>query len=108
MRYWPLPSVTTARAPSMSAGLDASTVAPGNTPPEVSLTTPVMDAWAYAAAGTTASHVSTTDASRRYGLRFTLTSCASRTPLNADIGHWAPPISRRERRELQHLLTVCS
>src|SRR6187431_2082955 len=76
MRYWPLPSVTTALAPSISAGLDASTVTPGSTPPEVSLTTPVIDAWAYAAAGTTASHVSTTAASRRDGLRFTLTSCS--------------------------------
>ena len=46
MRYWPLASVTTDRTFSISAGLAASTVAPGNTPPEASLTTPVIAAWA--------------------------------------------------------------
>jgi hypothetical protein len=35
----------------MRTGLDASTVAPGNTPPEASFTTPVIAAWASAAAG---------------------------------------------------------
>ena len=33
-RYWPLPSVTTVRTFSISAGLEASTVAPGSTAPE--------------------------------------------------------------------------
>ena len=46
MRYWPAPSVTTVRTFSMSAGLAASTVTPGNTAPDVSLTTPAMDACA--------------------------------------------------------------
>src|SRR6185436_18686896 len=50
--YWPLPSVTTDRAFSINAGLAASTVTPGRTAPDVSLTTPAMDACAYAAAGT--------------------------------------------------------
>ena len=40
------------RAFSISAGLDASTVTPGSTAPDASLTTPVMEAWANAAAGT--------------------------------------------------------
>ena len=51
MRYWPLPSVTAVRTFSMSAGLAASTVTPGSTPPEASRTVPVSDAWAKAVAG---------------------------------------------------------
>src|SRR5262245_3588876 len=35
----------------MRAGLAASTVTPGRTPPETSRTTPAIDDWAYAAAG---------------------------------------------------------
>jgi hypothetical protein len=35
----------------MRAGLAASTVTPGRTAPDVSLTTPAMVAWAYAVAG---------------------------------------------------------
>src|SRR4029453_1591449 len=42
MRYWPLPSVTTVRVFSINAGLEASTVAPGSTAPELSFTTPVI------------------------------------------------------------------
>src|SRR5687768_407427 len=38
----------------MSAGLAASTVTPGRTAPELSRTTPVIDAWAEAAAGASA------------------------------------------------------
>src|SRR5678816_1592107 len=53
MRYCPESSVTADRIFSMSAGLDASTVTPGSTPPDESFTTPVMDAWAYADAGST-------------------------------------------------------
>ena len=51
MRYWPPSSLTTERILSISTGLAASTVTPGSTPPEASLTTPVMAACAYAAAG---------------------------------------------------------
>ena len=54
MRYWPLPSVTAVRIFSISSGLDASTVTPGSTAPDESLTTPVIDACANAAAGTSA------------------------------------------------------
>src|SRR4029453_3407374 len=42
MRYWPLPSVTPVRVFSINAGLEASTVAPGRTAPELSFTTPVI------------------------------------------------------------------
>jgi hypothetical protein len=44
--YWPVPSVTTDRTFSIKAGLAASTVTPGRTAPEVSLTRPAMDACA--------------------------------------------------------------
>ena len=51
MRYWPVSSLTTDRTFSIRTGLAASTVTPGSTPPDVSRTTPVMAACAYAAAG---------------------------------------------------------
>ena len=38
----PSPSVNTTRTPSIRAGLDASTVTPGRTPPELSVTSPPM------------------------------------------------------------------
>src|SRR5262249_45677118 len=47
--YWPSESVTTERTRSMSAGLDASTVTPGITAPDVSFTTPAMPPAAWAA-----------------------------------------------------------
>ena len=55
--YCPSPSVTALRTFSINAGLDTSTVTPGNTPPDVSRTTPaiVPAACAYTAAGNTAS-----------------------------------------------------
>src|SRR5688572_21237522 len=42
MLYRPSPSLTTERTFSIRAGLAASTVTPGSTPPDVSLTTPAM------------------------------------------------------------------
>ena len=48
MRYWPVSSLTTDRTFSIRTGLAASTVTPGNTAPDVSLTTPVMAACAEA------------------------------------------------------------
>src|SRR5262245_64300723 len=51
MRYWPVASVTTVRVFSMSAGLDASTVTPGSTPPEASRTVPVSEPCANTEAG---------------------------------------------------------
>src|SRR6185503_19620037 len=67
MRYWPLPSVTTERAFSISAGLLASTVTPGSTAPDGSLTTPVIDACANTAEGTSSvtSHARTRRAADR-------------------------------------------
>ena len=46
MRYCPVPSLTTVRVFSMSAGLDASTVTPGRTAADASRTTPAIVAWA--------------------------------------------------------------
>ena len=46
MRYCPLLSLVVVRTFSMSAGLVASTVTPGKTAPEVSLTTPAITACA--------------------------------------------------------------
>ena len=51
MRYWPLPSVVADRTFSISAGLAASTVTPGSTAPDGSLTMPVIDACAQAIDG---------------------------------------------------------
>src|SRR6185503_20673093 len=44
MRKLPLPSVTVVRTFSISAGLVTSTVTPGSTAPDVSVTTPATDA----------------------------------------------------------------
>src|SRR5262249_9594399 len=54
MRYRPPSSVTAERSCSINAGLFASTVTPGNTAPDESVTTPVTAApvWAAAIAGT--------------------------------------------------------
>jgi hypothetical protein len=48
MRYWPFASVSAVRTFSISTSLLASTVTPGSTAPEVSLTTPAIEDWAYA------------------------------------------------------------
>ena len=56
MMYRPSPSVTAERLFSISTGLDASTLTPGSTAPDVSFTIPLNDAWAYAAAGANARH----------------------------------------------------
>jgi hypothetical protein len=51
IRYRPEPSVTAERTFSIKAGLDASTVTPGSTAPDVSRTLPVIDACASASWG---------------------------------------------------------
>src|SRR6185436_8527319 len=60
IRYWPVPSVTAERTFSISAGLEASTVTPGSTAPDVSRTRPVIEAWAMAIAGSKHSHTAAT------------------------------------------------
>jgi hypothetical protein len=49
----------------MSAGLTASTVTPGSTPPEVSRTTPEMLLWASADAGARTVRATTTARANR-------------------------------------------
>src|SRR6516164_1261341 len=66
--YWPCPSVTAVRTFSISAGLEASTVTPGKTAPDGSLTTPAMllVAWARADAGRSATIIASTVARRAH------------------------------------------
>src|SRR5437762_3559905 len=68
MVYTPAPSVTTVRDFSISAGLEASTLTPGSTAPEASLTTPEILACpcAFAIVGTSTTQTNTNaTASRR-------------------------------------------
>jgi len=58
MRYCPVPSVIADRTFSINAGLAASTVTPGSTPPEASLTVPVMEDCARARAGVSSRNIS--------------------------------------------------
>src|SRR5262245_42865008 len=73
MRNWPEPSVVAVLTFSIRAGLAASTVTPGSTAPEASLTTPVMEACAHATDGnrTKAMNVKTQNELRRMA-RFSL------------------------------------
>src|SRR5436190_5935117 len=61
MLYRPSLSLTAVRTFSISAGLDASTVTPGSTPPELSLTTPAIPldvgACADAVTGNSSAHI---------------------------------------------------
>src|SRR5436190_11965774 len=57
--YCPCASVVTLRTFSIRAGLDASTVTPGSTAPDVSFTTPAIPLCASEAAGTSARNAST-------------------------------------------------
>src|SRR5688572_33427893 len=87
MRKLPVPSVITDRTFSISAGLAASTVTPGSTAPDVSLTTPPMEACAYAAPGTS-----------------TRQAIANRIPFKARIRFlsFAPPRQPGRVRALGH------
>ena len=71
-------SVTAVRTFSISTALDASTVTPGSTAPDVSLTTPVMDAWAKAAAGTNVNNAMVTNAARAMRVNGSLCAWAKR------------------------------
>ena len=57
MRYWPVGSVVATRTFSMRTLLVASTVTPGRTAPDGSLTVPVIEAWAKANVGSKANQV---------------------------------------------------
>src|SRR5688500_4880979 len=70
IRYWPVSSLTTERTFSIRTGLAASTVTPGSTAPDASLTTPAMAPCANAAAGTSRT-TSRTAADRRASAHIT-------------------------------------
>ena len=80
MRYWPVPSVIDDRTFSISTELDASTVTPGRTAPEASLTVPVIEDWARANAGT-----KTVNVRRIHVLR---------EPMQGIAAHRSPPQDR--------------
>ena len=61
--YWPDESVVTVRVFSINDGLAASTVTPGRTAPDVSLTTPAIELWACAAVGSSRKRALATKAS---------------------------------------------
>src|SRR5206468_631509 len=65
MRYSPRSSVTALRTFSISTGLDASTVTPGRTAPDVSVTTPVMLAALVPCANTEVGKIVSNAAARR-------------------------------------------
>src|SRR5689334_18497251 len=73
MRYWPLASVTAVLVFSSSTELAASTVTPGSTPPDESLTTPANAVCAYAALDRTATPA-TASASRFHTVHTDITS----------------------------------
>src|SRR5678816_3765165 len=118
MRYCPVPSLTTVRVFSMSAGLDASTVTPGSTAADASRTTPAIVAWAKTRLGSsktpaTAATTFTTGyiddllepspASRRCGNRATLSHLTRPEPRDnlceiASTFKIQLPTSKRRRR----------
>src|SRR5262245_64049728 len=59
--YWPVSSVTTERPFSMRASLLASTLTPGNTAPDVTLTTPAIALCAYVRVGHADMHANVTN-----------------------------------------------
>ena len=88
MRKRPRSSLTAVRTFSMSAGLVASTVTPGNAAPEVSRVEPAIDAWAHADEGSKRITTATRSMPHRH-LRITL---ASRSGL---LFRKAQPVSSR-------------
>src|SRR6185503_1035608 len=81
MRYWPVASVTTDRTRSIKAGLAASTRTPGRIAPELSLTTPVIAAWAKTVDGksseTRTNRKAHEDRRNRFGIAVLLTGGGS-------------------------------
>src|SRR4051812_25866613 len=81
IRYWPALSVTAERVFSIRAGLAASTVTPGSTAPDVSLTTPASDACANSTRGMSrpiANRSATREHTRTWDLRQAWSVIASR------------------------------
>src|SRR5207342_2518159 len=100
----PSPSVMTVRTFSISAGLAASTVTPGRTAPEASLTTPAIPlaaaCWARVARGTNSAHI--TRATPTTVVR-TILQSSCRTGLD-EFSPWG--IVRLRGAELSEILCV--
>ena len=77
-------SLTTERTFSIRTGLAASTVTPGSTAPDVSLTTPVMAACANAAAGSKQDH----QEGRHRSPRDNYASCSSSVGVSREDREW--------------------
>jgi hypothetical protein len=89
MRYCPVSSVTTDRTLSIRTGLAASTLTPGKTAPELSLTTPVIAACAEAVDGkskeTNTTRRAPEDRSITFGIAVLPTCCKWTTPARGTV-----------------------
>src|SRR5215510_8762889 len=113
----PCASVTAERSPSMSAGLAASTVTPGSTPPDPSRTTPVMLLCAHDADGTARQSATITARIRVLSASFRFQLLPDRIRPIADVISDLHDFGRRadhfqhvevRRREgLRHLVARC-
>src|SRR4249919_3195099 len=105
--YWPVPSVTTNRTFSINTGLAASTVTPGSTAPDVSFTTPAMDACAYAAAGTSTRDAIVNTIRFKAGIHFSPSPTAAQEPTPWETDDAFEPRLFGHRFEAKpHLLNV--
>src|SRR5712692_10239195 len=104
MQYSPRSSVTALRTFSISTGLDASTVTPGRTPPDPSVTTPAMLAalvpWAFAAKGSDAASTNATRIRTTTGLLIVHLTAVTTHPGIIDI---VTTERRGEERLILHL-----
>src|SRR5687768_14186920 len=99
MRNWPVSSVTAVRIFSMRTGLEASTLTPGSTAPDVSRTTPVMeDCWPKATEGTTRRNAETSVTWVSVRMTISLHACRHVT-----AGHRVAPWGKYVVRELLRL-----
>src|SRR4029450_12034271 len=82
--YCPPPSVTTERVFSIKAGLEASTVTPGSSAPEESLTTPAIDPCACASVERRRTTATTSDPSQS-GFMLPPAEVARGSRINTDV-----------------------
>src|SRR5258705_7690003 len=80
----------------MRTGLAASTVTPGRTAPDASFTTPAMEAWAYAAAGTRTTNTDAQNHPRNVCTEFSLLHATRCTHAG-----YAPTYTLQGRRKQQ-------
>src|SRR5687767_11858199 len=104
MRYWPLPSDTALRTFSISAGLDTSTVTPGSTAPDPSVTMPAIVACC-ADANVGRATLKADAASRRSSTRRMRVNLDSRTDMTG-AARGAPTLSRHRSQSRNTTLMV--